>query len=119
MPRMFPVNCPGWSAGAEGQWGWWSQRCSLFPFCVRHGQSRNALGPECITAWLLCGQGGRTVPQALPAHCSPLLGEQVSLFPGLEVRNVVVQILNLLFFLLVLAPSEFLSLGVHFITSVT
>lgn len=67
MPRMFPLSCPGWSAGTEGQWGSWNQRCSLFPFCVRHRQSRNALGPEHITAWLLCGQGGRTVPQSLLA----------------------------------------------------
>lgn len=58
------------------------------------------------------------MPQALPAHCSSIVGEQVSLFPGLEGRNVVVPN-NKLLFLLVLAPSEFLSLGVHFLTSVT
>lgn len=90
MPRMFPINCPGCSAGTEGQWGCCSQYCSLFPFCVRQGQSRSALGPEWIMAWLLCGQAGRTAPQPLPAHCCPVLGEQVSLFPGLSVRDVVV-----------------------------
>lgn len=82
MPRMFPVNCPVWSAEQRASGALEVSVALCFPSVSDTGKAEMPLAQSASRLGCCVGSVGGQC-QSLPAHCCPVLGEQVSLFPAL------------------------------------